>query len=154
MRVLVDTNIIARCAQPSHPQHALATSALNALASRREMLCLASQNLYEFWVVSTRPVGENGLGFTTAESHARLMELEGAFTVLEDTPALRRHWIDLVVRHDVKGKSGHDARLVAAMQVHGIGCILTFDTPGFSRFPGIEVLSPDALLPASETKSG
>jgi predicted nucleic acid-binding protein len=35
----------------------------------------------------------------------------------------------------------HDARLVAAMQVHGIGAILTFDKAGFSRYAGIEVVN-------------
>jgi predicted nucleic acid-binding protein len=34
------------------------------------------------------------------------------------------------------GEPAHDARLVAALQVHGISSILTFDRTGFSRFPG------------------
>jgi predicted nucleic acid-binding protein len=32
--------------------------------------------------------------------------------------------------------------LVAAMLVHGLTTILTFDRTGFSRFAGIEVLHP------------
>src|SRR5260370_41264672 len=39
----------------------------------------------------------------------------------------------------------HDARLVAAMEVHGITAILTFDKSGFSRYPGIEVVHPEQV---------
>lgn len=34
----------------------------------------------------------------------------------------------------------HDARLVAAMQLHGLTAVLTFDRTGFARFPGIEAI--------------
>jgi predicted nucleic acid-binding protein len=39
----------------------------------------------------------------------------------------------------------HDARLVAAMNVHGVRRILTFNTDDFARY-GIEVLHPSSLL--------
>lgn len=47
-----------------------------------------------------------------------------------------------MTQHGVSGKPSHDARLVAAMQVHRLTAILTFDRKGFSRFPGIEVVDP------------
>ncbi len=37
----------------------------------------------------------------------------------------------------------HDARLVAAMNVHGIGGLLTFDSKDFKRYPEILVVSPE-----------
>jgi predicted nucleic acid-binding protein len=45
-------------------------------------------------------------------------------------------------KYQVTGKPAHDARLVAAMHVHGISAILTFDRTGFSRYDGIEVIDP------------
>jgi len=51
----------------------------------------------------------------------------------------------LVVKHVVSGKSSHDARLVAAMQVHGLSAILTFDKTGCARFPGIQVVYPTEI---------
>lgn len=51
-------------------------------------------------------------------------------------------WESLVVQYQGSGKPAHDARLVAAMQVHGLTSILTFDKSGFSRYPGIEVVNP------------
>ena len=50
-----------------------------------------------------------------------------------------------MIRHDVKGKNVHDARIVAAMNVNGITQLLTFNTADFKRFPGIILLAPGAL---------
>jgi predicted nucleic acid-binding protein len=62
---------------------------------------------------------------------------------LPDIPSIYPRWEALVTQHRVSGKPAHDARLVAAMQVHGLTAILTFDKTGFSRYPGIEVVHPD-----------
>lgn len=42
----------------------------------------------------------------------------------------------------VHGKNAHDARLVAAMQRRDLVNLLTFNGPGFARFPGINAYSP------------
>jgi len=68
--------------------------------------------------------------------------LKSMFVLLPDTPAIYPVWESLVTQYQVSGKPAHDARLVAAMQVHGLTAILTFDRSGFSRFPGIEVVHP------------
>ena len=39
----------------------------------------------------------------------------------------------------------HDARLVAAMIVHGIPNLLTFNLPDFKRFTEITVISPEEV---------
>ena len=40
----------------------------------------------------------------------------------------------------------HDARMVAAMHVHGIANLLTLNAKDFRRFGGITVPSPDDVL--------
>lgn len=53
--------------------------------------------------------------------HAQHAEaVEALFTLLRDERAIFEHWQELVVQFDVKGKNGHDARLVAAMKRHKI----------------------------------
>jgi predicted nucleic acid-binding protein len=47
----------------------------------------------------------------------------------------------LVTTYGVVGNRLYDARLVAAMTVHGVGRILTFNHADFSRYP-IEVVDP------------
>jgi predicted nucleic acid-binding protein len=54
-------------------------------------------------------------------------------------------WRRLVGAHAVSGKSAHDARLVAAMKVHGITHILTFNSGDFGRYPEVTVIEPSAF---------
>ena len=70
------------------------------------------------------------------------MRLKSMFALLPDTPTIYAVWESLVIQYEVVGKPAHDARLVAAMQVHGLTSILTFDKSGFSRYAGIEVVHP------------
>jgi predicted nucleic acid-binding protein len=150
MSVLLDTNILTRLAQHSHPMHAAARDGVAALQAGGRTLFIVPQNLYEFWVVATRPAAANGLGLTAAEADAELARLQGLFPLLADTPAILSEWRRLVVAHTVLGKNGHDARLVAAMLVHGLVELLTFNLADFARFPGITVLDP-AIVGAPPT---
>jgi predicted nucleic acid-binding protein len=145
MSVLLDTNILTRSAQPMHPMHKSAVDAVSALRTRGEDLCIVPQNLVEFWAVATRPLSANGLEMTTAQSHTELRRIKSFFRFLPDNAMVHDEWEKLVVQHAVAGKNTYDARLVAAMSVHGIIEILTFNGGDFKRFPGITILSPAAL---------
>jgi predicted nucleic acid-binding protein len=140
--VLIDTSTLLRTLQPSHPQRETARAAIKVLTARGRDLHIVPQNLVELWVVATRPVAQNGLGLSTAEAATELMRLKSMFPLLPDTPAIYPVWERLVIQYRVSGKPAHDARLVAAMHVHGLTTILTFDKTGFSRYAGIEVLHP------------
>jgi predicted nucleic acid-binding protein len=116
--------------------------AFEILPRRGRELHIVPQNLTELWVVATRPASQNGLGLSTAEAAIELMRLKSMFPVLPDPPGIYPVWESLVIQYRVAGKPAHDARLVAAMLVHGLTTILTFDRTGFSRYAGIEVLNP------------
>jgi len=77
---------------------------------------------------------------TPAEAAVELARIKGMFLFLPETPAIYPVWEALVLEHAVSGKPSHDARLVAAMQLHGLTAILTFDRTGSTRFPGIEAI--------------
>jgi predicted nucleic acid-binding protein len=140
--VLIDTSALLRTLQVRHPQYEIIARALELLPKQRRRLHVVPQNLVELWVVATRPVKQNGLGLTPAQTAEELQRIKGMFSVLPETPAIYPAWEALVIQHGVSGKPSHDARLVAAMQVHGLTAILTFDKTGFSRFPGVEVVHP------------
>jgi predicted nucleic acid-binding protein len=131
-----------RTLQIRHPDHEFATRALELLAERGTDLHIVPQNLFELWVVATRPAEQNGLGVLPAEAARELARLKSMFILLPDIPAIYPIWESLVIQHRVAGKPAHDARLVAAMHAHGLNAILTFDQSGFSRYPGIEVVHP------------
>jgi predicted nucleic acid-binding protein len=142
MSVQLDTNILTRLSQPTDPAHATARAAVTKFQSANRLLNIVPQNLYEFWAVARRPVGNNGLGLTVQECHAEIMRLKSLFTLLPDDPAMVGEWEALVLAHDCKGKVSHDARLVAAMQTHGLTELLTFNTADFARFSGIAAIDP------------
>jgi len=141
MRILLDTNILLRQAEPRHPQHQESSDATAELRRRGDELVVVPQVLYEFWSVATRPAEQNGLGMTPREAQAELMAIRRLFRLLRDERAIYAIWEQLVSSIGVQGKRSHDARL-AAMQRHSITHILTFNTADFVRYPGITVLSP------------
>jgi len=57
-------------------------------------------------------------------------------------------WRELVMGYQVMGKSSHDARLVAAMQLHGLTDILTFNRADFVRYRQINVRTPGSVVGA------
>lgn len=48
----------------------------------------------------------------------------------------------MVVEHEISGIQVYDARLVAAMLVHSVKHILTFNDKDFSRYKGIKAAHP------------
>ena len=55
-------------------------------------------------------------------------------------------WKDLVLTHKVSGIQVHDARIVAAMLVHQVNRILTFDVTDFRRYALITTLHPGEVV--------
>ncbi|MGE3310914.1 MAG: type II toxin-antitoxin system VapC family toxin [Limisphaerales bacterium] len=139
MAYLLDSNILVRLAQRPHPARREAAQAVRTLLRRPGTLHIVPQVLYEFWVVATRPIAVNGLGLSIPEAFRRLGQAESFFTLTLDTPAIYREWTRLVEAYAVSGVASHDARLVAAMRVHGIDRVLTFNVADFGRFHGSEV---------------
>lgn len=150
MRWLVDTNVLLRSAQTSHPMYGDVARSVSILATRREELHVVAQNLIEFWAVATRPIIVNGLGLTVAQAEQELTKLKALFTILPDTGDILPKWEQLVVKHQVLGKQAHDARLVAAMGVHNLTNLLTFNDGDFKRFTEIVVVNPADMLYESE----
>jgi len=145
MDILTDTNIIVRGVHRKSAKHREALRALRTLRNRGDRVCIVPQNLYEFWAVATRPIENNGLGLTSPQADKIMSRIEELCVVLRDPPELYDEWRQLVVRHAVSGKKTHDARLVAAMKVHRITQILTFDGVDFSRYAGIGVIEPHSV---------
>jgi predicted nucleic acid-binding protein len=152
MKILLDTNILARLAEPGTPANKTAVDALANLRTQAHELCLVPQNYYEFWVVSTRPLVQNGRGRTPDEVIAEIAVVKPLFKLLPDTPAIFPQWEGLVTTYKVSGKPAHDARLVAAMLTHGVTHILTFNDADFRRFAGITPLVPAGVAAGSNRR--
>ena len=141
MSYLVDTNVLGRIVQKAHPMHQDAVRAVRRLRRQAEELCIVPQNLIELWVVATRPLAGNGFGLTTDEAVIVMRRFKRLFRLRPDAPVIFSRWERLVKVHQVSGKPAHDARLVAAMQAHGITHILTFNTADFKRYSDLITVS-------------
>lgn len=123
-----------------------ASRAVDVLLDRSDELCVIAQNLIEFWSVATRPMANNGLDFSIARTIQEVAKLKTVFVVLPDTANILPEWERLVVNHQVLGKQVYDARLVAAMSVHHVTHLLTFNTDDFKRFTTITAVNPQSIL--------
>lgn len=146
MSFAVDTNVLLHSIDDGHVAQPITQKGLFALRDRGEILSIFPQNLIEFWAVATRPVINNGLGFSIAKAEEEIVSLKTLFALLPDTPEIFPEWEKIVLQYRVSGKQAHDARLVAAMRVHNLTYLLTFNTTDFKRFSFITAVSPQTVF--------
>ena len=141
----VDTNVLLRLSNSAHPQHSLITEAMRRLENRDVEFCFTPQNLGEFWNVSTRPVDRNGLGLSVAETRFHIGSIERSMRLLPENEQVYHVWLDLPLRHQVRGIQVHDAHLAAVLEVHQVGHLLTLNAPDFKRFTKILPVHPEDI---------
>jgi len=146
MSYLVDTNVLLRSVQKSHPMQSDADRAITLLLHSPEAVSVIPQNLIEFWAVATRPQIQNGLELSVDETARQIAYFKSIFMLLPDADAIFQEWERLVREHQVVGKQVYDARLVAAMSVHNLTHLLTFNTTDFKRFTEITAVIPATIL--------
>lgn len=142
---LLDTNIVLRFSNPSDEQHELATAAVVALLTQGNECYLAAQVLIELWVVATRPVEVNGLGWSIEQTRQVIDQLIDRFPLVEEGPQIFPAWLSFVTESKIKGKRTHDARIAAVMTASDISHILTLNPTDFSGFPGVSIVCPQDI---------
>ncbi len=139
---LVDSNVLLRWVKPDHRDYPSIVSAMDDVLRHDGVLCYTSQNVAEFWNACTRPVDRNGYGLSPKETDRLAKFFEEKLRLLPDNLAVHEEWRKLLVVQNVSGVQVHDARLVAAMRVHGVKRILTFNDKDFTRYTDIEAIHP------------
>ena len=154
MLYLVDTNSLLRLVARTHGQHAAVRAAVTHLRYSGHELRITPQNCVEFWNVATRPSTKNGFGLAPTQTHRLLRFVERLFPLLRDSPEIYIEWKRIVTSFNVSVVQVHDVRLVAAMKVHGLTHILTFNTIDFARYlaSGIVAVDPTTLQHSKEAK--
>jgi hypothetical protein len=59
-------------------------------------LCLVSQNLYEFWVVATRPTNVNGFGPDATAAASMIDDALTRFQLMRDERGVFDNWLNLI----------------------------------------------------------
>ena len=145
---LVDSNVLLRWVKPDHEDYPAIVSAIEAILQQGGVLCYTSQNVAESWNACTRPLDRNGYGLSPQETDRRARVFEEKLRLLHDSLAVHQEWRRLLVMYSISGVQVHDARLVAAMLLHRVKRILTFNEKDFARYSEIEALTPRKLAPA------
>jgi predicted nucleic acid-binding protein len=122
-----------------------ASGSINSLLQQDDQLFIIPQTVIEFWCVATRPESANGLGLSVAETTQRISAFRQALTLLPDIDGIFEKWERIVEDHQVAGKKVYDARLVAAMLVHQVTHLLTFNEADFRRYSEITVVNPETI---------
>lgn len=146
-RTLLDTGILLRLFDPFDKEHESIRTVLRMLQKNEHRLYTTTQNIAEFWNVSTRPVearGGYGRSIATVERHVDF--LAAHLDIVTDDRAAFAKWQELVTRHEVVGVAVHDARIAAIMLVRNIQHLVTLNKADFVRYENIVVQTPSELL--------
>jgi len=150
-RVLLDTNVVLRLLARNDSQHSAAKRAVKAAVVEGAELCLAPQVIVECWVVLTRPVEVNGLGWDVEQAREGLGDVMDRFRLLPETPEVFATWWTMT-ESGVRGKRTHDARLVAWMRVNEVERVLTFNVRDFQGFDDVDAVSPNETIAAPDPR--
>ena len=146
MKFLLDSNVLLRWSDSKAPEHAACMEAVSNLARQSNVIYVCAQVIIEFYVVATRPVDVNGLGFGIAEAQQILADIEESFLCLPEPIDIAVRWRKVVGEHNVLGRQAHDARLVALMLAHGLAHIVTLNPGDFARYREITPMTPAEVL--------
>jgi predicted nucleic acid-binding protein len=150
---LLDTGVLVRLSDPSDPRHTAAKETLRSIITNGDYICITPQALHEWLAVVTRPITARGLGWTSKRAVKQVRLYRAGFALLLDTAANLDEWERLIETYKVSGKPSHDSRFVAAMNVHNLTHLLTFNPSDFTRYvkgEGITVIEPSPVSPTGQ----
>ena len=142
---LLDTNIILRFANTNSSEYEIINNKIVQILLQGSQCFITSQVLIEFWVVATRPVAVNGLGWTPEETEQAVQMLINQFELLEEIPDVFRIWLSLATTHRISGKRTHDLRIQAVALAHNISHILTLNPKDFVEVEEITIVHPNSI---------
>ena len=87
----------------------------------------------------------NGYGLSPQQTDRLAKTFEEKLRLLPDSLPIHEEWRRLLVMYGVSGVQVRDARLVAAMRVHGVKRILTFNDKDFARYADVEAVHPRSV---------
>ncbi len=90
--VLTDSNILVQSVQTRGPHYLVTESAIAKLRTRQETLCIAPQNVVEFWSVATRPPANKGMGLSAPQASAEVANILRLFRLVPYTRYVLEIW--------------------------------------------------------------
>jgi len=140
---LVDSNVLVYALFRECEHHERCRALLDQSQAGQRELCVAPQNLAEFYAIVTDPrrVAVSRKPSEAIDAIERMLAMPG-MTLLPTPSDLVCRWIALARRHPVTRGQVFDLQLIATMLGNDIRKIYTFDRADFEPFDEIEVLTP------------
>ena len=144
---VVDTNVLVYSTVLGNPWYDQARQWLATLQRQGLRLCVTTQILREYLVALTRgDVFEKS--FSVDQVLTQVEALLPSLKILDEPIDVVNLLHELVRQYQIRGKSIHDANVVAVMLVHGIRRLATYNSTDFQRYEEI------FLEPAPSTDPG
>ena len=143
--ILVDTNVLVRSIERGHIHQLPAINAMRFLRIDQDQeIVVVPQVLVELYAVCTRSQG--GLALSPDQAIGEIASIKNNCRVFPEHPEIFTQWENLVGKYKPKNRHVFDVRLVAAMLVHQIPQLLSFNDQDFVKFTEIHVLNPFDVL--------
>ncbi len=145
---VVDTNVLVYSTVLGNPWYDQARQWLATLQRQGVRLYVTTQILREYLVVLTRgDVFEKS--FSMDQVLTQVEALLPSLKILDEPIDVVNLLHELVSQYQIRGKSIHDANVVAVMLVHGIRRLATYNSADFERYEEISLESVPAADPGS-----
>lgn len=151
--LFLDTNVLLSATVESRPDHRVCMELFRGAPASGVHLVTIPQVFREYLVVATRPREDNGLGMSVTDALHNIGSFRMRVHLLPEAAEVTDKLASLIERLSISGKHIHDANLIAAMQVHRVGILVSANSGDFARFERIELLTPEAAragLPSVE----
>ncbi|MCT7969748.1 PIN domain-containing protein [Laspinema sp. D1] len=143
-RIYLDTNILAYVANTKAPQHKAALEIFRP--TEREILCVSSQVLAEFYSYLTNPaILANPLQSTEAVIRIKRICQMPHICLLPTPLDLFERWLSLLEERPVTNGGVFDLLHIGIMLAHEVKTIYTFNIKDFSWCSQIEAIDPSHL---------
>jgi predicted nucleic acid-binding protein len=138
-KIFFDTNILIYLANEDSPFHLEVAKTFKEIARKSE-LWISRQVLREYAVVMTR----HGIVEKPLSSKEIVSDMEkwgSLFQVADETEEVTNILVELIKTYNIKGKSIHDANIIAVMTANSIQTLFTLNIKDFKKFKKIQLIT-------------
>ncbi|MCB9451648.1 MAG: PIN domain-containing protein [Anaerolineaceae bacterium] len=139
--IFVDTNVLTYAPVDATPFHREARVLLDKLWDDDVLLYISHQVIREYIANATRPQTYSP-PIPMDIVLEQVEDFRKSFFILPDSAVVLAHFIDLVRKVAVGGKSVHDTNIVATMLANDIDTLLTHNVKDFDRYLGYLQVMP------------
>ena len=142
---LVDTNVLVYRADTDSKFHSASIDLIQRGHAGEISLCLAPQNLTEFFAILTSP-RRVANPLTPIEAWREIEKYHRSMTIrkIHQNKRLIPTLSSLISKYPVKGQEIFDLQLVATMLINDVTRIYTFNDKHFAKYSEIKVVIPTA----------